>query len=71
MVEIKCSFRVLLRILIMKYSLIGDDDIFIINILPNIKYLFDVYLGFFFSSKYNDVLYKNLFLELKIEFLAH
>jgi hypothetical protein len=70
MVEIKCSYRVLLRILDMKYSLIGDDDIFIINILPNIKYLFDVYPGLFFS-KYNDVLNKNLFLELKIEFLAH
>lgn len=50
MVEIKCSFRVLLRILDMKCSLIGDDDIFIINILPDIKYLFDVYPGFFFSQ---------------------
>lgn len=47
MAEIKCSYRVLLRILDMKYSLIGDDDIFIINILPNIKYLIDVYPGLF------------------------
>lgn len=47
MAEIKCSYRVLLRILDMKYSLIGDDDIFIINISPNIKYLIDVYPGLF------------------------
>ena len=26
---------------------------------------------FFFLKIYNNVLYKNLFLELKIEFLAH